>query len=240
MIMGTIEEYKKKILEICSGKNAMPAVFKEQGPIKPINRKARLDEAEYIVLDTELTGLNNKMDSIVSIGAVKMVGGRIDLGSIYSRLVEPRTELTSKSIVIHGITPSEAAECPSIDTLLPEFLDFCGSGIIVGHFVSMDLGFLNKDMKRLYGEVIKNHAVDTGRLYMWLRKKEGDSCAYNGDTSEDINLFKIAESYGIQTKGAHNALNDAFITAQVLQRFISVLPKYGISTVGELLRIGNP
>lgn len=239
MIM-TIETYKKKFLgKICFRKKAFPSV-KAQGPLKPIDRAARIAEAEYVVLDTELTGLNNKMDSIVSIGAVKMVGGRIDLGSIYSRLVEPRTELTGKSIVIHGITPSEAAECPSIDTLLPEFLDFCGSGIIVGHFVSMDLGFLNKDMKRLYGAVIKNQAVDTGRIYGWLRKKEGDSCAYNGDTAEDLNLFKIAESYGIQTKGAHNALNDAFITAQVLQRFISVLPKYGISTVGELLRIGKP
>lgn len=208
--------------------------------VRQVDGATRIDQAEYIVLDTELTGLNYRKDSIVSIGAVRMVGGRIDLGYTYNRVVEPRTELTGKSVVIHGITPTEAAGCPSIDVLLPEFLDFCGSGIIAGHFVSMDMSFINRELERLYGAAMMNPAIDTARIYKWISKRESDVCAYHGDPSEDISLFRIAEHYGIQIRGAHNALNDAFITAQVLQRFISVLPKYGISTVGELLRIGKP
>ena len=43
-----------------------------------------------VVVDTELTGLDEKKDSIVSIGAVRMTGGRIELGDMFYRLVSPR------------------------------------------------------------------------------------------------------------------------------------------------------
>jgi hypothetical protein len=33
---------------------------------------------------------------------------------------------------------------------------------------------------------------------------------------------------------------DAFITAQLFQRFLPVLPKFGVTTVKDLLRIGRP
>ena len=52
-------------------------------------------ECPYVVVDTELTGLDEKKDSIVSIGAVRMTGGRIELGDMFYRLVSPRTQLTA-------------------------------------------------------------------------------------------------------------------------------------------------
>ena len=46
-----------------------------------------IGEANYVVVDTELTGLNPRSDSIISIGAMKMLGSRIDLGNAFYRLI---------------------------------------------------------------------------------------------------------------------------------------------------------
>jgi DNA polymerase III subunit epsilon len=202
-----------------------------------IDLNTHLDNAEYVVLDTELTGLQLRKDSIVSIGAVKITGRKISLGDIFYRVVEPRTKLTGRSVVIHGITPSEATECPDIGALLPEFLDFCETRIIAGHFVGMDINFINAEMKRLYGFGLKNPSVDTLKLYTWMRKNEGN--AFHDGLSENVDLFSLARKYNIPVSRKHNALEDAFITAQLFQRLISSLPQYGVRTLRDLLRIGR-
>lgn len=199
-----------------------------------------LKEADFVVFDTELTGLNPKKDSIVSIGAVRMRGDRIMLGSTFYGLVHPRTALTAESVVIHEITPAEAAGSPEIEALLPEFADFCGNAVLAGHVVSIDLGFVNREMKQLYGKALLNRSVDTRTLYQWVRKKEEDACAFHGGLPESDDLFALAKKYHIPVQQAHNALGDAFVAAQLLQRLLCELPKWGITTLGDLLKIGRP
>ena len=222
-----------------SQKGNLPTALKHHNSLEEIDSNTPIDRMHYVVFDTELTGLQTKKDSIVSVGAIKMDGGRILLSDIFYRIVEPRTKLTGKSVLVHEITPSEATKCPGIDKLLPEFLDFCGSSIIVGHFVSLDITFINLEMKRLYGSHLRNPSVDTIKLYTWIRRKEEEVCAYHGGIAEDTNLVSLAKKYGIPVSKAHNALDDAFVTAQLFQRFISLLPKLGIRTIGDLLKIGK-
>jgi DNA polymerase III epsilon subunit-like protein len=57
---------------------------------------------------------------------------------------------------------------------------------------------------------------------------------------KDSELYKIATCFGIPVQGAHDALFDAFITAQLFQRFLPVLSDVGVNCIGELLEIGNP
>ena len=154
--------------------------------------------------------------------------------------MEPRTELTGRSIVIHGIMPSEVAQWPDIDTLLPEFVDFCGDSVLVGHVVSIDLAFLNQEVKRILGAPLINPAVDTFALYRWLRNREDNICAYYDGTAENAALYALAERYHISVGSAHNALSDAYVTAQLFQRFLALLPGLGIRTVRDLLRIAVP
>ena len=199
-----------------------------------------ITEARYLVFDTELTGMKARRDSIVSIGAVPMQGTRIDIGGTFSRVVEPRTELTGSSVVIHGITPSEASESPAVEDVLPEFLHLCRGRVLVGHVVSMDLRFINREMERLYGKTLALPAVDTMTIFGFLRKREGDYCAFHEGVPGRADLFSLARERGIPVSRAHHALYDAYITAQLFQRFLTVLPQYGIRTVRELRRIGKP
>ena len=201
--------------------------------------KLPLDEACYVVIDTELTGLDSRKDSIVSLGAVKMTGGRIDFGNTFYKMVKPETDLTSESVVVHGITPSDVAELPSIDSVMDEFLSFCKGCVVIGHFLSLDIMFLNKELKRLSHGAFNNPIVDTCSVHDWIKHQSGDFSRHFGENS-DKDLFSLARKHGIEVTGAHNALMDAFVTAQLFQRFLSLLPGLGAKTVKDLVKIGRP
>jgi DNA polymerase-3 subunit epsilon len=197
-----------------------------------------IEDICYVVVDTELTGLDPKRDSIVSIGAVKMSGKKISLGDSFYKLVKPQTSLTSDSVVIHGITPSEVEEKPDIESALPEFTAFCKGCVIVGHFVSLDMSFLQREIKKL-GRAFDMPVLDTYKIYEWIMGHD-DRPRRDVGGNGNKDLFTLAKKYGVEVSDAHNALIDAFITAQLFQRFLSRLPKLGVRTVKDLLRIGKP
>lgn len=196
----------------------------------------------YVVVDTELTGLDEKKDSIVSIGAVRMTGGRIDLSDTFHKLIKPATALTRESIVIHGITPSDVIKEPDIDKVLLEFSGFCGTDVIIGHFVSIDMSFINREMKKISGLPMQNPVLDTFTIYEWIRKRGAGSDKNSVALSmvRDPSLYEIAKYLGIPFNGGHDAAMDSFITAQVFQRFIPILIESGIQYIEDLLLIGNP
>jgi len=203
------------------------------------DKNQRLEDVAYVVIDTELTGLDEKKNSIVSIGAVKMIGGKIELGNSFYRLVNPKTALTVKSVLIHEITPSEVMQKPDIDSVLSEFLDFCGEDVIVGYCVSIDMEFLNMEAGRINSHEIKNPVVDIQAIFEWALRKA--ALRNRGDMTmpQQYKLYDIAKHFGISVSGAHNALIDAFITAQIFQRLIPVLIDSGIRSVGELQKLSE-
>lgn len=198
----------------------------------------RLSEAEFVVIDTELTGLDERNDSIVSLGAVRMHGGRIDIGERFSRIVNPRASMSEKSMVIHEILPSDVKHMPAIDDVLDAFLSFCGQAVVIGHCVDIDITFLNKELMRHGRRALTNMAVDTTAVFSWLRRRLADVPCFV--MTGRPRLYELARCFDISNEGAHNALSDAFITAQVFQRMMPLLASVGIQTVLDLLNIGHP
>lgn len=205
-----------------------------------IDRSLAISEASYVVVDTELTGLNPANDSIVSIGGIKMRGSRIDLGKQFYSLVKPDTTMRAESVIIHGITPSEVKDEPLIDKMIEKFFEFCDGHIVVGHFISIDLQFLNKVVKRRYGCPLENVVVDTSVLHEWIMQHNGDSFRRFGNATGKKDLFSLAKKYKVPVSEAHNALMDAFVTAQLFQKFLSYLPVLGVRNVRDLVRVGKP
>jgi DNA polymerase-3 subunit epsilon len=196
-------------------------------------------EARYVAIDTELTGLDEKKDAIVSLGAVRMTGGTVHLGETFYRLVNPGTRITAESVVIHEITPDDVRGQPGIETALRDFLFYCGRDVLVGHFVSIDLGFLCRDARRISGAPLENPVIDIFSIYTWLRMRMQTAACFAAP-EKGITLYDIARCFHIGVEGAHNAVQDAFLTAQLLQRFLPMLKEAGAMDVGDLLRIGVP
>ncbi|MCI0469396.1 MAG: 3'-5' exonuclease [Nitrospirae bacterium] len=233
------KKYKNDTLKKSFGEKYLPPISaKNTGLNQRADINTPIELAEYAVVDTELTGLDIINDSIISIGGIRINGSKISLGDFFYRVVHADT-CSRKSVVIHGITPSESEVCPNIEAILPEFISYCGSRVIVGHFVAIDGGFINKEMKRLYGSALENRFVDTYKIYRWLcRRRENPDAFYEGDAGAK-SLLQIANEFGIYADGLHNAICDAFITAQLFQRFIYLLKQEGIKTLSDLMRIGG-
>lgn len=205
-------------------------------------RHARLPpaQARYVVIDTELTGLDEQRDSIVSIGGLRVISGRIALADAFYREVRPASALTPASIVLHGITPEEARGRPDIAASLAEFSAYCAGDILVGHFLGIDLGFLSVALARAGLPPLANAAIDTWPLYVWLSSRNPGGGAPGIPTVHDPRLPALAAALGVPCHGQHHALRDAFVTAQVFQRLLRRLGRWGVATTAELLRIGDP
>ena len=88
----------------------------------PAGPAVAIPDLRFTVLDTELTGLDERRDDIVSIGALHMQGARIELGNAFQELVNPKAVLDGRTVVIHGITPSQLEAMPSIEGVLAGFM----------------------------------------------------------------------------------------------------------------------
>lgn len=58
---------------------------------------------EYICFDVETTGLDTKVDDIISIGAVKIKDNKILTSQKFERFVKPKSVMNEESIKIHRI-----------------------------------------------------------------------------------------------------------------------------------------
>jgi DNA polymerase-3 subunit epsilon len=195
-----------------------------------------ITHAKYVVIDTELTGLDEQKDSIISIGAIRMSGGRIELGETFYRLMRPAGP-SAQNVSIHGNASTGLLLEPEIAPVLSEFLSICGNDVIVGHLIFTDLAFLKNEVRRFFGLEVKNPIVDTYQLYHWVMRREAPGASYS---PREVKLYEIASQLGVTISENHDAMSDAFITAQVFQRLMPMLIREGVKTVGELLRIGDP
>lgn len=198
-----------------------------------------LDEADFTVFDTELTGLDFKKDSIISIGAIQMRGSKIYPHRTFYRLVRPSSELKHQGVLVHEITHSELEDADEAADVLSDFLDFAGDSILVGHFVFIDVNFVTRAMKKIFGTALQAPAVDTSALHDWLHENDSVFARHHRGMTTKSDLFSMARKYGITVEKAHNAFYDAYITAQLFQRFFHFLPGCGVGTVKELLMISK-
>jgi len=202
-----------------------------------VDENMAITHANYVVIDIKLSGLVEERNSILSIGAIMMSGGRIELGETFYRLLNPDAESSVPNPTAQGVTQASILLEPNLAPVLSEFLSISGNDILLGHLVSTDLAFLKNEVKRLIGTEVKNPVIDTYQIYHWIMRREASGAFY---TPRDVKLYEVASQLGVSVSSNHNSMNDAFITAQVFQRLMPMLISAGVKTVGDLLRIGDP
>ncbi len=176
----------------------------------------------YTVFDTETTGLSpSGGDEIVSIGAVRIVNGRLLEHEVFEQLIDPRREMSPKASKITGIDATMLAGQPTIDRVLPAFGRFCEDTVLVAHNAAFDMRFLRLK-EAPAGVRFAQPVIDTLLL----------SSVIHPD-AEAHRLEVIAERLGVNPIGRHTALGDAIMTAEVFLRMIPLLAEQGIRTLGE-------
>lgn len=179
--------------------------------------KSILDDTKaWVCLDFEMTGLNPKTDHILSVGAVKIVkddtGFSLDTASSLSLVCRPPVMPTEQTIVIHGLRPIDLTNGISYDQMLDKLLPMIGTNPIVGFATKMDMAFLQKQVKQKLGVTLLNQCIDVSMMEQNYRQQK----TKNPDmVVSPKHLHTLIKEYNIPLLPAHDALNDALMTAMV-------------------------
>lgn len=216
-----------------------PLLLKNRGYFAAFDQGRPLRDYRFVVLDTELTGLGRR-DEIISIGAVRISNLQIELGATFHQYVRPRNLNHNQATFIHQITPEQLRGAPPIEEVLPEFIEFCGDSLLVGHFLDIDMGYLNRAARKVLGGPLANPAVDTLRLVK-AYKEANLICDYGHcDQSFSYNLDDLVAEFNLPRFKPHDALEDALQCAYL---FLFLARKLGggqVNTLHQLHQAGRP
>lgn len=157
---------------------------------------------DYVMIDIETTGLKSAEDEILELSAIRIRNHQKD--QTFSSLVQPKRPVSSFITNLTGITNHMVMEAPTIDQVLPAFLDFVQEDIILGYNVKFDLGFIYDTAVHLYNFPVQNDYLDVLTIARKLVRG-----------TPNHKLGTMAQNFGISYEGAHRGLTDCYITVEV-------------------------
>lgn len=194
----------------------------EGNPIAYNLRDENLKDAEYVIFDTETTGLSAVYDSIIEVGAVKMKNGQVI--DRYDKFINPGHQLSELITNLTSITDDMLKDAPDEATIMKEFMEFAGDAILVGHNVTFDMGFLNSTLRRSNMPKITAPVIDTLELSRTIHSEY-----------RNHKLDTLAKKYDIKLEHHHRADSDAETTGYVLYKMLDELEeKFGSINVTQL------
>ena len=179
----------------------------------------------FVVFDLETTGLIAARDEIIEIGAVKTRNGEVI--ERFSEFIKPSREIPEKITELTGITNQMVADAPSVEEVLPRFLEFCKDTVLVAHNAPFDTGFVRYAAHRL-DLPFEFPVVDTLQLSRLLLKEL---------KRHKLNL--VAEHLGVSLENHHRACDDAEATAGIFFKLVEKLLEQGIESLEELENFCN-
>lgn len=175
-----------------------------------------------VAIDIETTGLDPNNDAIIEIGAVRFNGTRIE--DEWSTLIHPGRPIPSFISQLTGITNDMVRNAPSIREVIADLAQFVGDAPVLGHNVSFDLAFLNRQNLLRFNQV-----VDTYELASVLLPN-----------ASRYNLGALGQALGILLPATHRALDDARVTHAVYLRLLDLAHQLPIELIAEFVRQSEP
>ena len=169
----------------------------------------------FCVFDIETTGLNKKYEKITEIAVCKVKEGKII--DEFTTFVNPEKHIPEEVQNLTHITDEMVKDSPTIEEVLPRFIEFTKDSILVAHNASFDVGFISYFAKQ---EKInfQPYVIDTLTI-----------ARENYTSVENHKLGTLAEFLGVELEGAHRAINDTRATAKVFIKMIEDLNKKNLN-----------
>lgn len=175
--------------------------------------------SDYVVIDLETTGFSPTFDSIIEIAAIRYRNDNpVDK---FSSLINPGINIPINIQNLTGIKDEDVSDCPIINDVISEYVDFIGNDIIIGHNVGFDINFINKNLKK----GLDNNYINTVRISHKLNP-----------TLESHSLSILKDLYKIEAL-SHRALGDCESTALVFQKMkVEILSNSSFEEFKKLFR----
>jgi DNA polymerase-3 subunit epsilon len=192
------------------------------------SRRTPWTKVGFAALDFETTGLEEN-DTVVSFGVVPVLDGRVALaGSVY-RTVSMASDLSARSIEVHGLMPGDLADSPPMQEVLPILRDALDRRYLLTWAGGLEAALLAK----LFGGAHRRwlrRSIDVLGLAMLVDRLEGREPERGGYA-----LSAAAERSGVPVEQPHHAFDDALTTAQLFLIFASRLSRAGFDTPRRLI-----
>lgn len=186
-----------------------------------------LREQRFVVLDLETTGLNMRRDLVLSIGAVVIENGAIELSQQFERTLHRPDHHASASTLIHGIAPSEVARGVDPTEALLDFMEFVGDSPLLAFHAEFDRRMLTSALKQSLGYRLQHRFFDVAEIAPLLCPQS--RIRHNG-------LDEWIAEFGLQVQQRHHASADALVTAELSLMLFSKARRQGADSLIELER----
>ena len=160
----------------------------------------------FVVLDVETTGLSPKSNRLLEVALIQTSVEGLPL-AYWSTLINPSGPVGATDI--HGITDSDVKDSPAFADIADELMSRLKGQAVAAHNASFDLGFLRYEFARVGWELPEVPTVCTlaaGRHFL--------------PQLQNHRLSDCATALGIPSSQQHRALDDAAVTASILNYFI--------------------
>jgi DNA polymerase III subunit epsilon len=189
------------------------------------------DGARLVAVDTETTGFDPALGHhVIEVACVPIDDGEI--GTPWSRLVNPGIDIPAEAVAVHGITNQMVRGAPRAAEVAAELEARCAGRILVFHNAAFDLQFLNADFKLSVFDGLPALA-DLPLFGPRLIDTLGLARGFFGLGGNGLGV--LAARLGEEAGTAHRAEGDALTTAGVLLKLGGLWEREkGVSSVVEL------
>ena len=171
-------------------------------------------EDEMVVFDLETTGLSNRSNKIIEIGAVKIKAGEIiDTMDIF---VDPEEPIPAEITALTSITDEDVKGAPKEREAIEKFFEFAGNRLLIAHNASFDVGFIRVAAERC-GIPFTNTFLDTVGLSKYVNPE-----------LKKHKLDIIAKHYNLEDFHHHRASDDATVLAKIFFVMLDRLRSEGV------------
>ena len=174
------------------------------------------DQIPILAVDFETTGLDAIADKLLSVGCVDLIDNQIKLASSYHQIINTKGRLKADNVTIHQITDDQKDQGQPLAEVIEQLLSRLAGKVMLVHFSRIERQFLQQACIELYGMAPPFPMIDT----LVVAKKRLDKRDVAYDPSE-LRLSALRNKYGFPDHYAHNALNDAIATAELLLAQVS-------------------
>jgi len=173
-----------------------------------------LETLRFVVFDTETTGLNPKVDRILSIGTVAIEHKVIKISDSFECYIS-QDIFNHESVKIHGLLKTGPHKKMEEKDAIVLFLNHIQNAVLIAHHAAFDIAMIQAALKRMGLGKLKNMVLDLGHVY---KKAE-----INRSLKAHVSLDELAEQFNIPQHDRHTASGDAYITSLL---FLKIIAKY--------------
>ena len=184
-------------------------------------RRTPLAEARWVVVDCETSGLDAKRDRLLSVAAVEVAGERIT-GNARSAVVRQSEASTTQNILVHGLGAEAQRGGRPLAEVVRELSDFMREAIPVAFHAPFDRAILERTGLR----AAKRRWLDLATLA---------PAFFPGRASDDLDGWLAA--FGIECPARHDALGDAYATAQLMLVMLAEARRQRVASAEEIVKL---